>query len=298
MWIRITAKIIFKAIYIWHVITECGDFTKSSSLEILKLRYSLISWHQGCCLATPKIKVMLSVPDFWPRKAIFARFRRCLLASYLRYKILHSNFESQRHSSQILTRYQHWFIFTDPVVYTWSIIIICTFGDITIWIWWTVLITRWNRTFFPFELFLVVHCKTTDCTHFTITPLFEMLRNRSTIIFVKMIVCSLHSSILKPSKKLELKIGPLQTTDGTPSRIWLSVRENMVNVKSLSSHKMESSRCTVSFEIQIHNQTSSLHLIVVVILSMESMSALILFDFKWFHFDSRQVLASVLILRV
>ena len=221
MWIRITAKIIFKAIYIWHVITECGDFTKSSSLEILKLRYSLISWHQGCCLATPKIKAMLSVPDFWPRKAIFARFRRCLLASYLRYKILHSNFESQRHSSQILTRNQHWFIFTDPVVYTWSIIIICTFGDITIWIWWTVLITRWNRTFFPFEFFLVVHCKTTDCTHFTITPLFVMLRDRSTIIFVKMIVCSLHSSILKPGGKVQFETSPLRTTggisDGEPS---------------------------------------------------------------------------------
>ena len=58
-----------------------------------------------------------------------------------------------------------------------------------------------------------------------------------------------------------------------------------INCTTFSSHTLVSSRWSESLQIYFRIQTSSLHLIVVVILSMDSMSFLFLFDFKWFQFD-------------
>ena len=106
-----------------------------------------------------------------------------------------------------------------PVVDTWSIIIIYTFGDITIGIWWTELLTRRNWTFFPFEFFLVVHCKTADFTHSTIISLSVMFRNWSAIIFVEMIVCSLYRSLLTQGFNQVNDLRSSLTTDRISARV-------------------------------------------------------------------------------
>ena len=96
-----------------------------------------------------------------------------------------------------IPKYSDFFILVSisPVVDTCNIVIIYTFGDFTIRIWWTVLLTRWNWAFFPFELFLAVHCKTTNFTHSSIISLSVMFWNWSAIISIEMVVGSLNSSI-------------------------------------------------------------------------------------------------------